>query len=94
MNVTPPHEAEGGLRFDVAGAIREGGDSGPLAEPGKPESSLLVSAIRYEDLEMPPDAPLSASEQADIVKWIELGAYWPVIGKAKHESDASDDGAM
>ncbi len=50
---------EGGLRLDVAGTISKGGDSGVAVVPGKPEASLLVSAIRYEDLEMPPDAPLS-----------------------------------
>jgi hypothetical protein len=69
---------EGGLRLDVAGTISKGGDSGVAVVPGKPEASLLVSAIRYEDLEMPPDAPLSDEEQADIVRWIELGAYWPI----------------
>ncbi len=72
---------EGGLRLDVASAISKGGDSGAAVVPGQPDASLLVSAIRYEDLEMPPDAPLSEQEQADIVKWIELGAYWPITSQ-------------
>jgi hypothetical protein len=77
---------EGGLRFDVANTITQGGDSGVAVMPGKPEESLLVSAIRFEDLEMPPDEPLSDDEQADLVKWIKLGAYWPIANRADEES--------
>ncbi len=71
-------KSEGGLRLDVAETIRDGGDSGPVVVPGDPEASLLVSAIRYRDLEMPPDDPLSTSQQQDIEAWIQQGAVWPV----------------
>lgn len=70
-------KAEGGLRLDAAGPLRAGGDSGPAIVPGKPEESLLVTAIRYEDLEMPPKAPLTASQQEILVKWVRDGAVWP-----------------
>ncbi len=83
---------EGGLRFDVADTITKGGDSGVAIMPGKPDASLLVSAIRYEDLEMPPEAPLSVEEQADIVKWIELGAYWPISSEEKDHASADAAG--
>jgi len=68
---------EGGLRLDSGEAIRRGGDGGPALIPHDVEASLLVSAIRYEGLEMPPDAPLSRAEQDVIAKWIEDGAKWP-----------------
>jgi hypothetical protein len=80
-------KSEGGLRLDVADAISKGGDSGPPAVAGKPAESLLVSAIRYEELEMPPDQPLAASEQAAIEKWIAAGAIWPITEQAAAEAD-------
>jgi hypothetical protein len=44
---------QGGLRLDTAGRLRVGGDSGPVVAPQKPDESLLISAIRYESIEMP-----------------------------------------
>ncbi len=83
-------ESEGGLRLDVAGALSKGGDSGAAVVPGKPDESLLVSAIRYEDLEMPPDEPLSDAEKLAIERWIETGAYWPIDREATQA--AADEG--
>ena len=60
-------KAEGGLRLDTATTTRAGGDSGPVVVPGNPEQSQLVNAIRYEDLEMPPKAPLTAPQQEIII---------------------------
>jgi hypothetical protein len=81
---------EGGLRLDVSDTITKGGDSGPAILPGKPEESLLVASIRYQDLEMPPDEPLSDAEQADLIRWIEHGAYWP-IDKVDRDSQHGDE---
>src|SRR4051812_49279830 len=48
-------ELKGELRLDTKEGIRKGGESGAALVPGKPEESLLVKALRYEDgLEMPP----------------------------------------
>ena len=68
---------EGGLRLDTGRAIKKGGDSGPALVPGNPQESLLVNAIRYQDLEMPPKAPLTTSQQEVLVQWIRDGAFWP-----------------
>ena len=68
---------EGGLRLDADSLTSKGGDSGPAVVAGQPEKSLLVAAIRYEELEMPPDEPLSSQEKTDIEQWIRDGAYWP-----------------
>ncbi len=80
--------SEGGLRFDVADTVTKGGDSGPAIVPGNPQASLLVSAIRYEDLEMPPDEPLSLEERSALESWIERGAYWPIHQSADHDAKA------
>ena len=69
--------SEGGLRLDVNEALSQGGDSGPPVVPGDPDTSLLISAIGYDGLEMPPDEPLTPQQQADVRQWITAGAYWP-----------------
>ena len=47
---------QGGLLLDSAGGIRKGGSSGAVIQPGDPEHSLLIRAIRHPDknLKMPP----------------------------------------
>lgn len=71
---------KGELRLDTPDGIQKGGDSGmPAVEPGKPDDSLLVRAIRYEldDLQMPPKQKLSAAQIADIETWVKMGAPLP-----------------
>ncbi|WP_158633475.1 PSD1 and planctomycete cytochrome C domain-containing protein [Tautonia sociabilis] len=68
---------KGGLRLDSAAAVRAGGRSGPAVVPGSLEQSLLVEAVRYEGLEMPPDGPMPEEEVEALVRWVELGAPWP-----------------
>ncbi len=75
---------EGGLRLDLAESLSIGGDSGAIVVPGQPDGSLLVAAIRYEGLEMPPDAPLSKQEISDINTWIAQGAFWPLTESVDH----------
>ncbi len=78
---------EGGLRLDVAETISRGGDSGPVIVPGDPDSSLLVAAVRYREIEMPPDQPLSEREQADIESWVRQGAIWPITRSIETETE-------
>jgi hypothetical protein len=70
---------KGSLRLDHLSFIKAGGDSGPAIEPGKPDTSLLIEAIRYQDpdFEMPPDEKLPDKEIAILEKWVKLGAPWP-----------------
>ena len=51
-------KAKGGLVLDSKSGWQIGGSSGPAIVATKPEESLLVSAIRYEGYEMPPDQKL------------------------------------
>src|SRR5437868_4769259 len=40
---------KGGLRLDSRTSVLAGGDSGPAIVPGKPEKSLLITAVHYDD---------------------------------------------
>lgn len=69
---------EGGLRLDSRAALLRGGDSGPALQPGKPDESLMIQAVRHQSgLEMPPDGRLTASEIDGLAEWIRGGAIWP-----------------
>jgi hypothetical protein len=68
---------QGGLRLDSAERMRSGGDSGPIIVPHKPKESLLIAALRYESLEMPPTGKLPQEMIDNFEKWIALGAPDP-----------------
>ena len=70
---------EAGLRLDYQFTRRSGGASGPAIVAGKPEESLLVKALRYdnEDLQMPPDGKLADEQIALLTQWIVSGAEAP-----------------
>lgn len=70
-------KAEGGLRVDTRESMRRGGDSGPAVMPNDLDQSLILSAIKYEDFEMPPDRKLEAHVIADFERWIREGAADP-----------------
>ncbi|HEV7221502.1 MAG TPA: c-type cytochrome domain-containing protein [Pirellulales bacterium] len=71
---------EGGLALDHREGLLQGGDSGEAVVAGKPDESLLISAIDHSsaELRMPQGGPkLSAAVIADFAKWIKLGAPDP-----------------
>jgi hypothetical protein len=68
---------KGDLRLDLHEALLAGGESGPAIVPGKPDESLLVDAVKYASLEMPPDGKLSESEIEVLTQWVKIGAPWP-----------------
>jgi len=75
-------EPGGGLRLDTRQGILKGGNSGPAIVAGRPESSLLLLAMRHAEpkLAMPPaDAgeKLPATVSADFERWIRSGAFDP-----------------
>ena len=73
---------KGGLRVDLRQSLLSGGDSGPALIPGKPDESLVIQALRYEEIEMPPNAKLPSRVIADFVQWVEMGAPDPRDGNA------------
>ncbi|EMI16403.1 protein containing DUF1549 [Rhodopirellula maiorica SM1] len=77
-----PETQESELRVDTLAGMLTGGLAGPSVIPGKPTSSLLVTAVRYQDndLKMPPDERLSDIQIADLIRWVEMGAPHPDSG--------------
>lgn len=69
---------EAKLLLDSRTGMLAGGESGSPIVIGKPDKSMLIHALRFEDdLEMPPDKPLPDNVIADFAKWIEAGAPDP-----------------
>ena len=70
--------AENGLRLDALAGLLKGGTRGPAIVPGKPEQSLLISAINHgEVLQMPPKDKLSPVQIGDLTAWVKMGCPWP-----------------
>jgi len=70
-----------GLTVDTRAGLLAGGDSGPAIVPGKPEESLLLAALKYEDYEMPPKGKLPQAVIDDFTQWIAMGAPDPRDGE-------------
>ena len=68
---------KGGLRLDSHASLLKGGDSGPAIVSGKPDESLLVQAVRWTSLEMPPRGKLSDAQIRVLTEWVTRGAPWP-----------------
>ncbi len=69
---------QGGLYLDTRAGVLQGGDSGPAVVPGKPEASLLVTALHFgDDLQMPPEGKIPAEEIALVTEWVRRGAPMP-----------------
>jgi len=84
---------KGGLRLDSQAGWKEGGDSGPAVVAGDPDSSLLISAVRYrdKDLQMPPDDELPARDKALLEEWVKRGAPDPRAGQTGEAYAKSDN---
>ncbi len=76
-NADADRNLKGALRVDTRDALLAGGDSGPAVVPGKPDDSLLLSALHYDGFEMPPKGKLPDKVLADFRRWIEQGAVDP-----------------
>ena len=68
---------KGGLFLDTKKGIRKGGDTGPAVIPGNLSESLILKALRQEELEMPPKGRLSDEIISYFSQWIEAGAIDP-----------------
>ncbi len=71
-------KSRGGLKLTSRAHILQGGDEGPAAVAGKPEASVLVRAVRYDDKpRMPPEGKLTARQIEVLARWVKLGMPWP-----------------
>ena len=72
---------KGELLLDSAAGLAAGGESGAVLVKGKSAESLLLKALMYDGIEMPPSGKLSAETVADFAKWIDKGAVDPRAGE-------------
>lgn len=80
-----------GLNLTTAEGFYKGGESGPVFLKDDPESSRLLTAVRYEgQVKMPPTAKLPDEEIESLTRWIQNGAPWP---GAAIETVAEDRGS-
>ena len=81
---------QGGLRLDSRAGLRAGGDSGPAISVDSADSSLLLQALRYDGLQMPPAGRLSDSVIQDFQTWVSMGAADPRLGSPAVATAAPD----
>ena len=67
----------GKLLLDAPSEMIAGGESGPTLIPGKPDDSLIIQALRYDGLEMPPKKRLPEPVVHDFITWVKMGAPDP-----------------
>ena len=86
-----PEKLRGGLRLTSRAEMLAGGDSGPAVVPGKPADSLLMSAVHYDEFEMPPRGKLLDEQIRLLEKWVEMGVPDPRTTAGVAESDNQID---
>lgn len=82
-----PEEANGSLDLTHPEMIRTGGDSGPAVDLESADNSLLLSAIRYDALEMPPTGKMSEEQIRTIEIWLHSGMPWSADSAPLHVGD-------
>lgn len=73
----------GKLLLDSPAEMLEGGESGAAMVPGDPDESLIIQALRYDGMEMPPDKPLPEGVVQDFITWVKMGAPDPRENKPR-----------
>ena len=66
------------------------GESGHAVVSNNIEKSLIVSALRHEDFEMPPTRKLPEAVIEDYIRWIETGAPDPREGSLAASANEID----
>lgn len=69
-------KSNGGLNLTNRDGVLKGGDSGAAVSLESPQESLLLEAVNYSGLEMPPSGKLAPEQVAVLTKWIERGLPW------------------
>lgn len=75
-------QIKGGLNLTHRDGLLQGGDLGPSVDLKNPGESVLLEALAYEGLEMPPAGKLPREQIQTIKRWIELGLPWPKLERA------------
>ena len=67
---------QGGLKLTTRDDILKGGESGPAFDLKQPEESLLLQAINYDGIMMPPKGKLPKTQIDTLTKWVKRGLPW------------------
>lgn len=67
---------QGGLKLTSREDILKGGESGPAVDLKKPDESLILLAINYDGIMMPPKGKLPKAQIDILTKWITRGLAW------------------
>ncbi|MBM81015.1 MAG: hypothetical protein CMJ78_10535 [Planctomycetaceae bacterium] len=90
-------EIKGGLRLTTRDGLLKGGDSGLVISRKNVGESILLDAINYRDLEMPPRGKLRPADIELLTQWVKMGLPWnpadkpPVPVAEKHEPRVTDE---
>jgi hypothetical protein len=87
-------EVGGKLLLDSRDGMLKGGEAGAALVAGKPEASLILQAIQYDGLQMPPEQQLPETVINDFITWIENGAPDPRTGESSRTRNASAKAAV
>jgi mono/diheme cytochrome c family protein len=90
-----PEKQKAKLRLDSRESVLAGGKHGTAAVAGKPDDSLLIKAVRYQDddLAMPPKKKLSDEQIGTLVEWVKRGMPWAGAAAAPKDEAKDKDGA-
>ncbi len=67
---------QGGLKLTSREDILKGGESGPAFDLKQPSESLLLQAINYDGIMMPPKGKLPKAQIDTLTKWVTRGLPW------------------
>lgn len=70
-------KSKGMLSLNGRKAVLLGGETGSAVNLDKPAESLLLQAVNYDGIEMPPSGKLPAESIAILTKWVEMGIPMP-----------------
>ncbi|RUL83388.1 PSD1 and planctomycete cytochrome C domain-containing protein [Tautonia sociabilis] len=87
-------KTRGGLDLTTRAGVLKGGDLGPAIDVEEPSASLLLEAIRYEGLEMPPTGKLDQADLDILTRWVELGAPYDEEHSSPAPAPEEDDEAI
>ena len=73
----PGSSVKGELYLGNRQDILKGGETGPAVDLENPMDSLIVQAMLYQDMEMPPKGKLPQSQIDIVLKWITAGMRIP-----------------
>lgn len=86
-------EIGGKLLLDSREGLLKGGETGPAVVARQPDKSLIIQALRYDGLEMPPKEKLPDAVVNDFVIWVKNGAFDPRRPKDKPETKKTETDA-